>query len=331
MAIWENDFDVLQNGKCTININLKTSDGRQLARKIIQTQDVLIDPFRPGVMEKNGIGPDVLCKENPRLIYARLTGFGQYGSLAKRAGHDINYLAISGVLSMLRSQNSKPIPPVNILADFAGGGLICALGICLALLERHRSGCGQIIDASMCEGVAYISSWLFLSRSLPIWGNQTGQNILDGGSFFYDTYETKDGRFISVGALEPHFFDIFKQNLGLPELIQFPASEYQKNSAREAVKNAFKKKTRNEWSKVFENTDACVFPVVEWEEVAQYGHNKQRSSFQKFDNELVPVPSPLLSRTPGTLKSKRGNLTAVSVKGQVDNREISLSRFKAKI
>ncbi|XP_053961389.1 alpha-methylacyl-CoA racemase isoform X1 [Anastrepha ludens] len=308
--VWETNFDVLQCGKSTLRINIKEAEGRELARRLVLTHDVLIDPFRPGVMENIGLGPDDLCKENPRLIYARLTGFGQYGPLAKRAGHDINYLAISGVLSMLRSQNNKPTPPINILADFAGGGLSCALGICLALLERHRSGCGQIIDASMCEGVAYLSSWLFLSRSLPIWGNSAGQNMLDGGAFFYDSYETKDGKYMSVGALEPQFFNTFKQKLGLPELTQYYENQSQKESARDAVKKAFLEKTQAHWCKIFENVDACVFPVVEWEEVATYNHNKLRSNFQELNNELAPVPSPILSRTPGSLKSKYKNSSA---------------------
>lgn len=286
-----------------MNINLKTSEGRELTRKLVQVHDVLIDPFRPGVLESVGLGPDVVCKENPRLIYARLTGFGQYGPLAKRAGHDINYLGISGVLSMLRSHNKRPTPPLNILADFAGGGLLCAMGICLALLERHRSGCGQIIDASMCEGVAYLSSWLFLSRSLPIWENHSGQSMLDGGAYFYDLYETKDGKYMTVGALEPKFFKIFKNNLELPELCQFPGNQYEKVIAIDLVKRAFLKKTQVEWSDIFENSDACVYPVVEWEDASQHSHNKFRTSFQRLNNIWVPVPSPILSRTPGSLKS----------------------------
>ncbi|XP_067622312.1 alpha-methylacyl-CoA racemase [Eurosta solidaginis] len=338
----ENNFDVLNNGKSTLRINIKKPTGRELARKIVQTHDVLIDPFRPGVMENIGLGPDILCKENPRLIYARLTGFGQYGSLAKRAGHDINYLAISGVLSMLQSQNNKPTPPINILADFAGGGLICALGICLAILERHRSGCGQIIDSSMCEGAAYISSWLFLSRSLPIWGKNSGRNLLDGGAFFYDTYPTKDGKYMSVAALEPQFFENFKHNLGLPNLSQFTKNEYENKKARKAVTDAFLKKTQTEWSDIFENVDACVFPVIEWQKVGNHSHNKQRQSFQKLNNALAPVPSPLLSRTPGSLKRiykhnnaaqilKNIGLSPRDIKNFIESGDLLLSTSSAKM
>ncbi|XP_028900899.1 alpha-methylacyl-CoA racemase isoform X2 [Zeugodacus cucurbitae] len=338
LQVWENNFDVLTHGKSTINIDLKTTEGRELARKLIQVHDVLIDPFRPGVLESVGLGPEVLCKENPRLIYARLTGFGQYGPLAKRAGHDINYLAISGVLSMLRSHGKRPTPPLNILADFAGGGLLCAMGICLALLERHRSGCGQIIDASMCEGVAYLSSWLFLSRSLPIWGSNSGQSMLDGGSYFYDLYETSDGKYMAVGALEPKFFEIFKNNLGLPELNQFPGNQYENDITIYLVKQAFLKKTQNEWSGIFENIDACVYPVLEWENVAQHNHNKYRTSFQRLNNMWAPVPSPLLSRTPGILKSMPTHSKIENVlknlelrEENVENLETSFTIQKSKI
>uniref|UniRef100_A0A0K8V016 Alpha-methylacyl-CoA racemase n=1 Tax=Bactrocera latifrons TaxID=174628 RepID=A0A0K8V016_BACLA len=327
--VWENNLDVMTHGKTTLNINLKTSEGRKLARKLVQVHDVLIDPFRPGVLESVGLGPHVLCKKNPRLIYARLTGFGQYGPLAKRAGHDINYLAISGVLSMLRSHNNRPTPPLNILADFAGGGLLCAMGICLALLERHRSGCGQVIDASMCEGVAYLSSWLFLSRSLPIWKSQAGQSMLDGGAYFYDLYETKDGKYMTVGALEPKFFQFFKSNLQLPELCQFPENRYEKNITIDLVKQAFLKKTQAEWSDIFENNDACVYPVVEWEDVAQHGHNKFRTSFERLNNMWVPVPSPILSRTPGSIKSMTTHLTNENVLQNMDLRKENIKNGKS--
>ncbi|CAD6997009.1 alpha-methylacyl-CoA racemase [Ceratitis capitata] len=308
--VWENSLDVLQDGKSTVVINLKDCEGREMARKLVLAHDVLIDPFRPGVMESIGLGPNTLCKQNPRLIYARLTGFGQKGPLCNRAGHDINYVAISGVLSMLRSRNNRPTPPLNILADFAGGGLLCVLGICLALLERHRSGLGQVIDSSMCEGIAYLSSWLFISRTLPIWSNPPGQNMLDGGAYYYDLYKTKDGKYMSVGALEPKFFDIFKEKIGLPELTQFPNNEYDKLVFKDKVGKTFLEKTQKEWSLIFDNCDACVFPVLEWEEVAEYGHNKFRRNFHMSKNIPVPVPSPILSRTPGSIR-KAGNYSKI--------------------
>ncbi|KAL9930500.1 alpha-methylacyl-CoA racemase isoform 1-T1 [Glossina fuscipes fuscipes] len=301
----DNPVNCMNNGKRVLAVNLKKSLGQNLVRRLAKTQDVLIEPFRPGVMEKLYLGPELLCRDNPRLIYARLTGFGQSGPLSARAGHDINYAAISGVLSMLGRENEKPLPPINILADFAGGSLMCALGICLALLERHRSGRGQVVDSSMVEGAAYIASWLFMSRSIPLlWQGVRGSNVLDGGSYFYDTYPTKDGKFMSVGCLEPQFFELFKEKLGLLQLSQYPDSEEEKQSAKDCVTEAFLQKTQAEWSAIFEDIDACVYPVLDWHCAMTHAHNVERQSFDLVDNIPVPQPAPRLSRTPGTLKTK---------------------------
>lgn len=245
-------------------------------------------------MEKLGLGPDVLLKENPRLIYARLTGFGQNGPLSARAGHDINYLAVSGALSFLGRKESKPTPPINLIADFAGGGLLCAFGICLALLERHRSGKGQVVDSSMTEGAAYVASWLMRSRQLPIWRGIRGDNVLDGGAFFYDTYETRDGKYMSVGAIEPKFFEEFVNGLGV-DIDQFGDND----AAKRKVTEVFKTKTQSDWIKIFEDTDACVFPVVDWQDARNHRQNKFRESFVPQINDVVPNPAPVLSRTPG--------------------------------
>uniref|UniRef100_A0A0K8TKU1 Putative l-carnitine dehydratase/alpha-methylacyl-coa racemase n=1 Tax=Tabanus bromius TaxID=304241 RepID=A0A0K8TKU1_TABBR len=294
-----NPIDCLQDGKKTLAVNLKNQKSQDLLRSLAKVHDVLIEPYRPGVMEKLHLGPDVLMKDNPKLIYARLTGFGQTGPLSKRAGHDINYIAVSGVLSFLGRKSEKPTAPINLLADFAGGGLLCALGICLALLERSRSGKGQIVDSSMTEGSAYIASWLMMSQGLPIWHGARGENVLDTGSFYYDTYETKDGKFMSVGAIEPQFYESFVKILGLDDLSQFGSNE----EAKIAVEKAFKTKTQKEWSEIFEKVDACVFPVVDWNEVDHHHHNKATSAFSRIKkdgyNLLVPIPSPRLSRTPG--------------------------------
>lgn len=250
-------------------------------------------------MEKLGLGPIVLMKENPKLIYARLTGFGQNGLLAPRAGHDINYLAISGILSMLGRKNENPTVPINTLADFAGGGLICALGICLALLERHNSGKGQIVDSAMVEGAAYVGSWLFRSQKLPIWGNERGNNILDTGTHFYDTYKTSDGKFMSVGSIEPQFYQLLLEGLGITN----DNSQYRNYEENKILfKEIFVKKTQKEWSEIFDKIDACVMPVLEFEEAANHPHNKERNVFvdrSKTGDVIVPNPAPKLSRTPG--------------------------------
>lgn len=259
-------------------------------------------------MEKLKLGPERLLKENPRLIYARLTGFGQEGRLAARAGHDINYAAISGVLSMLGRKNEKPTAPVNILADFAGGGLTCALGICLALLHRHNSGKGQIVDAAMVDGAAYVASWLFSARTVPhLWGKERGYNTLDGGAFYYDTYETKDGRYMSVGALEPQFFELFKNHLGHPELTQNITTDAEQEAAKEIVRKAFLQKTQAEWSAIFENIDACVYPVLDWRQAMQHDQNSHRGLYKTVNEQQLPNPAPRLSETPGKIaESKRG-------------------------
>ncbi|GBM31865.1 Alpha-methylacyl-CoA racemase, partial [Araneus ventricosus] len=205
------ELDTLARGKQSVVVDFKKPASTSILSRLCSKADVLIDPFRPGVMERFKLGPSELCKLNPKLIYARLTGFGQGGPFSKMAGHDINYIAISGVLSALGGK--KPQHPINLMGDFAGGGLICALGICLALLDRHQSGKGQVIDTNMVEGSAYVSSWLWSSRSklypFPLWSRPRGKNILDGGAHFYQTYETKDGKFIAVGALEPPFYEAF--------------------------------------------------------------------------------------------------------------------------
>lgn len=248
----------------------------------------------------------MLLKENPKLIYARLTGFGQTGTLAKRAGHDLNYLAVSGILSFLGRKTDKPLPPVNLLADFAAGGLLCAFGICLALLDRHKTAQGQVVDSAMVDGSAYIASWLLSSQRLPIWGNQRGENILDSGAFYYEVYQTKDGKFMSAGCLEPEFFKKFIELIDLPELDQ----GFDNDKARQIVQEKFLTKTQKEWSDIFEECDACVYPVVEWENAWQHEHNRSRNLFTKDKDGVFQVhPAPRLSRTPGTLKPPIENET----------------------
>jgi alpha-methylacyl-CoA racemase len=198
--------DTMARNKRSIAVNLKHKAGVKIVQDLCCNADVLIEPYRPGVMEKLGLGPQHCLSLNPRLVYARLTGFGQTGPLSHHAGHDINYLAISGVLSMLGRKDSSPVPPINLLADFAGGSLMCVVGVLMALLERTHSNRGQVVDAAMVDGVAYLSSFLFNSHKIGIWTGDRGTNLLDSGAHFYDTYQTSDGKYMSVGALEPQFY-----------------------------------------------------------------------------------------------------------------------------
>ncbi|NXQ97093.1 AMACR racemase, partial [Sagittarius serpentarius] len=299
--------DVQGRGKRSLALDLKRPSGAAALRRLCCAADVLIEPFRHGVMEKLGLGPEVLLQENPRLIYARLTGFGQAGKYAKCAGHDINYLALSGVLSKLGRKDENPYAPVNLLADFAGGGVMCALGIVTALYERTRSGKGQIIDASMVKGVAYLSSFLWKSQNLGLWNRPRGENLLDSGAPFYETYKTSDGKFMAVGAIEPEFYEQLIKGLGLdsdelPSQLSFTDWPEMKKK----FVSIFAQKTQAEWCSIFDGTDACVTPVLSFDEVASHQHNKQRSSFIKNDQEdISPRPAPLLSRTPAAPSLKR--------------------------
>lgn len=293
-----NPFDVMSNGKKMISVNLKTKEGVNVVEKLCASSDVILDTFRPGVMEKLGLGPELLMKENSSLIYARLTGYGQKSFYKNKAGHDINYVAMSGILSLLTKNKQPPTPPLNLLSDFAGGGVLCALGIILALFERTKSKKGQIVDTSMTEGAAYVGKWLFKSRKLPIWSGEPGTNPLDGGFACYQTYKTKDGKFMAVGALEPQFYSNFLKGLQLPddEYVQVGDNEHSKKKIQEV----FLTKTQEEWCHIFDNLDACVTPVLDINSVDKHEYRASDTSFYRDTNNMVvPEPVPKLSRTPG--------------------------------
>ncbi len=293
--------DFLARGKKSIGINMKDPRGVDALLRLIERADVLVEPFRPGVMEKLGVGPDVALGRNPRLVYARLTGWGQDGPYAPMAGHDINYIAISGALSCFGRKGEKPIPPVNLLGDFAGGGMLCAMGIVMALYERSLSGKGQVIDSAMVDGAAHLSSFIFGFRAGGLWSDERGTNMLDTGAPFYDTYETADGKFMSVGSIEPQFYAQLVKGLGLnPKEMphQFDRDAWPKTAARFA--EVFRSKTRAEWSEIFDGTDACVAPVMGLGEVQDHPHNQARHTFATgLQGAIAPQPGPRFSRTPG--------------------------------
>ncbi|XP_034751595.1 alpha-methylacyl-CoA racemase [Etheostoma cragini] len=293
-------LDTQARGKRSVAINLKMAEGVALLKKLCVQSDVVLEPYRKGVMEKLGLGPQEMLKENPRLIYARLTGYGQSGSYATAAGHDINYLAISGLLSRLGRSGEKPYAPLNLMADFAGGGLTCALGIVLALLERTTSGKGQIIDASMVEGAAYVGSFAWKSRRIGMWDSPRGQNMLDSGAPFYDTYETADGKYMAVGAIEPQFYRQLLTGLEL-DAAELPPQMSLTDwpELRRIFTKRFSSKTQADWSRIFDGTDACVTPVLSFDQVSSHPHNQDRASFIKDSSgEESPRPAPVLSRTP---------------------------------
>jgi alpha-methylacyl-CoA racemase len=301
----ENPFEF---GKRRIQVNLKKETGTEIIKEMIRKYDVLIEPYRPGVMESFGLGPKEALSLNPRLIYARLTGWGQEGLFAGRAGHDINYIALSGALSLFRHQKGKPVPPCNILGDFAGGGMLCAMGILLSLIERQRSGKGQVIDAAMIDGITSLSTLFFALHVNHLMSLDIGTNMLDGGAPFYQTYETSDKKFVAVGAIEEKFYQELLEGLGirlddLPH--QYDTEKWPEMILRFA--EVFRTKTRDEWAAVFSEKDACVTPVLELDEVERHPHNSERKVFASINGFLRPSPSPRLSRTPGKAPRTRSH------------------------
>ncbi len=268
--------------------------------ELCERADVLLEPFRPGVMEKLGLGPDECSKKNKRLVYARLTGFGQTGKYSQLAGHDNNYLAMSGVLSTLGRAEEKPFSPQNLLADFAGGGLMCALGITMALLERGRSGLGQVVDAAMVDGAAYLASMSFVSRN-SLYGMPRGTNMLDGGAPFYEVYECADAKYVAVGAIEPQFFSLLLTGLGIPVDDDLWTSQMNPSlwpQQKRRFSALFKKKTQAEWAKIFDGVDACVTPLLTWDGLEKTSASAGRPLVVDVNGEKQIRPAPVLSRTP---------------------------------
>ncbi|GIH28565.1 CoA transferase [Acrocarpospora phusangensis] len=292
--------DVMDRGKRSIGLDLKSPAGVAALKQLAATADVVIEVFRPGVAERLGIGPDDLLAVNERLIYGRMTGWGQDGPLAPTAGHDIDYIALSGVLSTLGRAGEKPTPPINILGDFAGGGLMLAYGVLLALIERGRTGRGRVIDAAMVDGAALLFSMFFQAAQTGWWGER-GTNLLDSGAPMYDTYETADGRHVAVGSLEPQFWAEMLRLMGLTDL---PDRDDRANwpAIRERLTAAFKSRTRQDWETVFAGSDACVTPVLDLAEAPDHPHNRARGMFVEIDGATQPAPAPRL------LGASRGDL-----------------------
>jgi alpha-methylacyl-CoA racemase len=289
-------IDPLQRGRRALALDLKTEDGRDAVRHLAERADVFVEGFRPGVTERLGIGPDELCQRNPRLIYARMTGWGQTGSMALRAGHDINYIAASGALDPIGRPGDPPTVPLNLVGDFGGGGLLLVTGVLAALFERGRSGLGQVLDVSMVDGSALLTASLHGMIASRTWSPARGTNLLDGGAPFYDTYETADGKYVSVGAIERKFFAELIAGLGidrdeLPD--QYDQDRWPELRGRLTV--AFKARDRDEWDRVFAGTDACVYPVLSPTEAASGPFGSQ---FVEIDGHRQPGPAPRFSRTP---------------------------------
>jgi alpha-methylacyl-CoA racemase len=290
----------LGRSRRTVTLDLKTPSGVDSLLQLVAGADVLVEGYRPGVAERLGFGPPVCEKINPRLVYARLTGWGQTGAWADRAGHDIDYIAVAGALSPLGRAGERPHAPLNLLADFAGGGMLLAVGILAALLERTRSGRGQVIDAAMVDGSALLTTLLHGLLAAGQWSGARGTNLLDGGAPFYDTYETADGGYLAVGALEPKFYAVLLDGLGLAGDPALPAQydESRWPDLRDRLAGAFAKRTRDEWTAVFADRDACVAPVLDPLSAPSFPHLRERNTFVAVGGQTQPAPAPRLSRTP---------------------------------
>jgi alpha-methylacyl-CoA racemase len=291
-------YDLLGRGRRSVAVDLKSERGVEVVLGLVERADALIEGFRPGVAERLGIGPDVCLERNPRLVYGRMTGFGQDGPMATAAGHDINYIALSGALHSIGRKGEKPVPPLNLVGDFGGGGIYLAFGIVCALLERERSGSGQVVDAAMVDGAAALMTAIFGLRAAGIVSDERGTNVLDSGAHFYDTYETKDGKWISIGSIEPKFHaELLRladlEGEELPK--QFDQAKWPEFAAR--LTEVFKSKTRDEWCEIMEGSDVCFAPVLAMTEVAEHPHNKARGTFVEVGGVVQPGPAPRFSRT----------------------------------
>ena len=290
--------DPLSRGRRSAGLNLKDPAAIQVLLRLVDGADVLVEGFRPGVAERLGFGPEVCAQRNPGIIYARMTGWGQDGPLAPTAGHDVDYIAISGALSMIGRAGESPVPPVNLIGDFGGGGMLLALGILAALVERASSGLGQVVDAAMVDGSALLTSFVYGLRALGSWQDKRGSNLLDGGAPFYDTYVTADGEYVAVGALEPQFYAALVNGLGLAEAglpDQHDRSGWPVLRQRFAA--TFAQRTRADWEQVFAGTDACVAPVLSLAEASAHPHALTRNAFVDVGGIIQPAPAPRFSRT----------------------------------
>jgi len=290
-------WDLLQRGKRSIGVDLKHPDGVELVLALVEQADALVEGFRPGVTERLGLGPDVCLQRNPRLVYGRMTGWGQDGPLADRAGHDIDYISIGGALDPIGRAGERPVPPLNLVGDFGGGGMLLALGVMAALWSARSSGQGDVIDVAMVDGSALLMTMTWAFRALGVWHDERGTNLLDTGAPFYDTYECADGKMVAVGALEPQFYAQLLEVMDLAagdEPPQMDRSRWPESKQRYA--DVFRTKTRDEWAALAEGTDSCLAPVLSMAEAALHPHNTARSTFVEIDGVVQPAPAPRFAR-----------------------------------
>jgi alpha-methylacyl-CoA racemase len=292
-------FDVMARGRRSLAIDLKVRGAAEAVLALLERADALIEGFRPGVMERLGLGPDACLQRNPRLVYGRMTGWGQDGPLAARAGHDIDYISLTGALHAIGRPGAPPPVPLNLLGDFGGGGLLLAFGIACALVEAAGSGRGQVVDAAMTDGASLLASMIYGFKAGGGWSNERNANTLDGAAHYYDTYTCADGKYVAVGAIEPQFYAALLERLGLSDDPDFA----RQNDARAwpalklRLSAIFASKPRDEWTRIFEGSDACVAPILDWDEAPAHAHNRARGTFVEIEGVTQPAPAPRFSRT----------------------------------
>ncbi len=299
----EPHVDVLARGRRSVAVDLKHPEAPALVLRLVEGADALMEGFRPGVAERLGLGPDECLARNPKLVYARMTGWGQEGPLARRAGHDIDYISIAGALEPIGRAGERPVPPLNLVGDFGGGGMLLAFGICAAVISARQTGKGQVIDVAMVDGAAALMAMTYTLRTTGIWNDRRGTNLLDTGAPFYEVYETKDGGYMGVGAIEPQFYAELVRLLGfkddeLPDQNDRP--RWPEMKARFA--EVFATRTRREWEEVFEGSDACVAPVLSPGEAPDHAHNRARETFTEVAGQVQPAPAPRFLGTPGGIR-----------------------------
>ncbi|MGD9985487.1 CaiB/BaiF CoA transferase family protein [Pseudonocardia sp.] len=299
----QHDQDLLLRGRRSVALDLKSPRGVEVALRLIDRADVLLDPFRPGVTERLGIGPDAATSRNPGLVYARMTGWGQTGPLATVAGHDLNYVALAGPLAAMGRRGSPPPPALNLVGDFGGGGMLLAFGVAAALVERDRSGLGQVLDVAMTDGVAALATSIVGFTNMGVWVPERESNFLDGGAPYYDSYETADGRYITIGSIEPQFYALLLDKLGL-DAAEWPQDDRRRwPELHSRLAEIFRERTRDQWCEMLEGTDVCFAPVLGFDEAAKHPHLVERGTYVDDFGQLQPAPVPRFSRTPGAIQS----------------------------
>lgn len=292
------EFNYVLRNRDVVRLDLKNAEDLILVREIVAKADILVEGFRPGVMERLGLGPDRCLEDNPRLVYARMTGWGQDGPMATVAGHDLNYIGITGGLDLIGRAGQLPAPPLNVMGDFAGGGMTMVIGILAALQERAQSGRGQVVDANVVDGTLCLLSQFFGMRAAGIWSLERGTNVLDSGAPYYDVYPCSDDRLLALAAIEDKFFAIFLELAGLPAaLMEMKRDKARWPELRQAISAKIRTRTRDEWTAIFEDTDACVSPVLTLDEAASHRHLRDREAFIVLDGAIQPAPTPRFSRS----------------------------------